>query len=190
MEAPAPTGRRILAAALDWALAGVVAALGMAIATVLAGPCLGPGCEVIYGLGLAGGLGPFALAQGILVAARGQSLGRLVARIRVVRTDGTPAGPLRGALLRTGAVVAMPALLFGIGDAIWRVASADPESRLVRWFGFGGLSNLLVVVPTVASAVYLLGDAALAVLPGRRALHDRVAGTRVILVPRGDEGMP
>src|SRR5262245_5686294 len=41
-----------------------------------------------------------AAVQAFLVTSRGQSVGKLVARTKIIRSDGAPAGFLRGVLLR------------------------------------------------------------------------------------------
>jgi uncharacterized RDD family membrane protein YckC len=38
--------------------------------------------------------------QAVLITRRGQSIGKIIVRTRILRTDGTPAGFLRGVLLR------------------------------------------------------------------------------------------
>jgi uncharacterized RDD family membrane protein YckC len=177
---PAAVGRRIGASVIDAGLAAACGTLGAGVAVLLAGPCVGPGCEIIFTLGLGGTLGALGLLQAFLLATRGQSIGKRFAGLRVVRADGRPAGLAHGVALRTLPLVLVPGLLFGLGEALWRAASEDAGSSvLVRTFGYSGLSNLLTVAPAAGSALFLLVDAIAAVLPGGRALHDRFADTRV-----------
>jgi uncharacterized RDD family membrane protein YckC len=183
-DPPAPIGRRIGAAVVDGVIAGLFAILGVGISSGLAGACVGPGCEIIVVLGLGGAVGALAIVQAFLIATRGHSIGKRLAGLRITRDDGSPAGLVRGAILRTLPLLVVPGVLFGIGELVWQAASADADhSTLVRWFGYGGLSNLLTVVPAIASALFVIADAALALGPARRALHDRLAGTVVTRAP-------
>jgi len=45
--------------------------------------------------------------QAVLITRRGQSIGKIIARTRILRTDGRPAGFIRGVLLRSWVFVAL-----------------------------------------------------------------------------------
>src|SRR5574341_2246789 len=70
----------------------------------------------------------------------GQTLGKMLLRIRVTRIDGD--------------------------DPTWIQAALRPVGYTISWLPFG-LGLLLAAVP-----------------PAKRALHDRISGTRVVRVPR------
>ena len=165
--APAPLGRRAAAAAVDLLLAAGVTVAGGAGAVALQGRCVGHGCIVAPILGGGGALALLLTLQALLVAARGESVGRRLLGLRVVRADGRPAGVVRGLLLR-----------------ILVVAGGARGSLLVAWFGYGTVRKLLALAPLVGGALFLIADHALALLPEGRALHDRAAGT---LVARRDD---
>ncbi len=101
---------------------------------------------------------------GIMQAAGGQTLGKQIGREKVVRKDGSPIDT-KTAVIR-GACYVMPNLLFGIG--------AIP----------GDMSLLFICY--VASIIWALADILFLVNDSRlkRALHDRLAGTKVILLPK------
>jgi len=101
----------------------------------------------------------FLLYEGFLVAARGQTVGKLLLRIRVVRPDGTPV-TRRQAWLRAGVRFAGVVVILG-------VTMSAPA--------FGTLAYLLVA---------FIGYVPALVTVERTALHDLLARTRVI---RADE---
>jgi uncharacterized RDD family membrane protein YckC len=82
--------------------------------------------------------------QAYLVTKTGQSIGKRVARTRIVRVDGGPAGFVKGVLLR--------GWLFGVFSMVPAVG---------RFIG-------------LADALFIFGGE-------RRCLHDRLAGTRVVV---------
>jgi uncharacterized RDD family membrane protein YckC len=66
----------------------------------------------------------YALAQGYLLATRGQSIGKILLKIRIVRTDGSQASWQRLLGLRYGVQAALQALpaagmIFGLVDSLW-----------------------------------------------------------------------
>lgn len=95
--------------------------------------------------------------EGWMLASRGQTLGKMAAKVRVVRRDGTPISRTQGwnrAVIRT---------LFIIG---WLIFNSSVPTRYSDWalviFALG------IVNPLIA-----------AVTPQRTALHDLLARTRV-----------
>jgi len=106
---------------------------------------------------------------------RGQTAGQYVAGIRVVRADGSPPG-WGSVIVR---LLALHPLLFHPFLApgwllVAFIATAQTVSEAVLVVT-GALVLLSLVAPVVA-AVMVLTDG------GRRALHDRVAGTTVVAV--------
>jgi uncharacterized RDD family membrane protein YckC len=90
-------GRRGVALGLDWA-----------VALLIVRGLLGNSDAVLQWATL----GLFAVTQAALVGTLGASPGHLVLRMRVVRTDGGPVGPVR-ALARSGLLVlAVPPLIW------------------------------------------------------------------------------
>jgi uncharacterized RDD family membrane protein YckC len=101
---------------------------------------------------------------GIMQAAGGQTLGKRIGREKVVRKDGSPIGT-KTAFIR-GACYVMPNLLFGIG------ALSGDMNFLFIWY-------VASIIWALADILFLVNDSRL-----KRALHDRVAGTKVILLPK------
>jgi uncharacterized RDD family membrane protein YckC len=100
----------------------------------------------------------YFIYEGVLVAKRGQTLGKMALRVRVARTDGSP-------------VVAWQA---------WTRAG-------VRFAGFLALTGVTYVRPVLATPVSLL-ISLIDYVPGlitqqRTTLHDLVARTRVVREP-------
>ncbi|MEI7446765.1 MAG: RDD family protein [Burkholderiales bacterium] len=145
---PATRTRRLLASTIDAAAWLVLLASTSPVAPLVGALLrLDAGAVAAWRPTLATLLGALVLAgvQAWLLATRGQSLGKLAARIHVVRDDdGEAPGWVRGVAIRGVAVplvYAIPAI--GVGALV-----ADAAMMLVR--------------------------------RDRRALHDRVAGTRVL----------
>jgi uncharacterized RDD family membrane protein YckC len=102
-------------------------------------------------------------------ATRGETLGKGLLRLRVVGPDGGPPG-WRPALIRN-LVLSSPWLLVWIVPATWLVDTSTL-----------GAANSVVFLMTLALAVQI----ALTASRGRPSIHDRLAGTRVILLPRAE----
>ena len=101
----------------------------------------------------------FGIAQGKW----GQTLGKRVGREKVVRMDGSPVDMKTGIL--RGAYYVMPSLISAIG-----ALSAMLPLLYVCY--------VLGVLWSLADVICLIADRRM-----QRALHDRLAGTRVILLP-------
>ena len=102
----------------------------------------------------------FGLTQGMW----GQTLGKRVGREKVVRMDGSPVDMKTGIL--RGAYFVMPGLICGIGA----FSAMLPLFYICYVLGF---------LWSLADIIYLIADRRM-----QRALHDRLAGTRVILLPQ------
>lgn len=100
-------------------------------------------------------------------AIRGETLGKGMMRLRVVGPDGGPPG-WRPALIRN-LVLSSP----------WLLAGTLPATGLAD----GSTSNSAAFLMNLA----LLVQVALTASRGRPSIHDRLAGTRVILLPRLDQ---
>ena len=98
---------------------------------------------------------------------RGQTLGKMAGKIKVVQNaDSSPIG-MGTALIR--------ALAFnGPNLAVTAVALVLPLSMITEAFGIVNLLNIFAGVYTIANAITVL------VHPQKRAIHDLIAGTRVI----------
>lgn len=83
--------------------------------------------------------------QAVLVSTRGQSLGKVWLRIKIVKTDGSRVGFVSGVLLRS-------------------------------W-----LMSATLLIPYVNVVIALL-DSLLIFREDRRCLHDRIAGTKVVVL--------
>jgi uncharacterized RDD family membrane protein YckC len=123
------------------------------------------------------GVGALVAAEAVLVgllvlqsyfaARRGQTLGMRLFGVKAVRLDGRPVDFLRGVLLRGWLIAAIP---LGVAAA------------LTRPFRFGAfLTNLVDTKVLLAAAAAIVLDVVLMfVTENRRALHDYVAGTKVV----------
>jgi uncharacterized RDD family membrane protein YckC len=108
------------------------------------------------------GLGSYWTCQAVGLARRGQTIGKYLEGIRIVRTDGTRAGFWRAVVLRSAALPLVAALTEGVANQM------DGAVGLAA-FGAAGMVGLVISA-----------DPWLIFLPARRALHDYVAGTKVV----------
>lgn len=166
---PASRLTRLLAAAIDLGFVfGVVQASTFVVRRELLGdgvPDLGVPPHIGQVLTIVGWttrLLAFA-AQGALIARRGQSLGKVALRLRIVLEDGRTAGLLRGFVLRT---LPFWAVVLAVGQAL---PDIPPDLRDIV---IGMVQALLVI-----NVALILGA-------GRRCGHDLLAGTRVIKLRR------
>ncbi len=107
------------------------------------------------------GLGYVQLSR---MARTGQSLGKQMARIRVVKTDGAPAGFWHGVFLRYWAAPIAISLIDGVaflaGDGVTGATAS--------------LVSMLASTVMFFDVLFIFG-------PARRTLHDRIAGTVVVM---------
>lgn len=99
-----------------------------------------------------------------LLASRGQDVGKMLMRIRIVKDDGTPAGLKQTFLLRDLVFQLIPIGLIITGALIARLPA-------VGLFGYG-LAFVAFILPLI-DAISVLSS------PGR-SLHDQLAGTQVV----------
>lgn len=124
--APAPLGARVLAAFIDISLAAgpaMVATMAMPGA-FMAGGARADRWEALLMTALFA-LALVVAAQLVLLAARGQSLGKLATRLRIVRADG-------GGAADAGAVVFVRTVLFGLLWLLPPLALVDGAFALLR----------------------------------------------------------
>ena len=147
-------------AALEWVF-GVVSWTGL-------NPNAQPAFAFSHGILFAGlsQMGLFILTTayfGILQGRSGQTLGKRAGREKVVRLDGNPVG-MRTGILR-GAYYAMPGAIMAIG-------------LLTTVAQIFAICYVVSMLWSLTEIICLLADTRM-----QRALHDRLAGTRVILLP-------
>ncbi len=184
----APTGTRILAGVIDF---GLYALGAIAIAAMLGAfdrfhPAVffsSPDLvvtEAWQGGWTTKGFGAFVTAetllclvfvyQGYLAATRGSSIGKRIAGVRVVRTDGQPMNFWRGLLLRSYVFGAIPLLVASF------LASRGGPLTPRRFF------EAIPRVETFAAGVIVLVALVIAFAFDKdgRGLHDKLGGTRVV----------
>jgi uncharacterized RDD family membrane protein YckC len=161
--AAAPPISRLIASVVDGVLGAVAAVVPGVLAWAIAS-MTGPGMSAGVALVLLPALGFFGYWtwQFVRLALTGQTIGKSLEGIQVVQTDGSPAGFLRGVFLRSMTLPLAALVTDGATTALddWPGVAA---------IGISGLVGLAVAL-----------DPWLILLPARRALHDYVAGTRVI----------
>jgi len=113
--------------------------------------------------------GAYVLVQAVLVARTGQSLGKRMLGLRIVRPDGTLPGFVRGVLLRSW--------LFLVPFAATSLLLPQLWFALATQFGFTPL--FVLILGYASHAVYAI-DPVFILGRARRCLHDRVAGTDVV----------
>lgn len=185
--AAAPPASRLYAYAIDWMLGGIVSGLPAVLTFAMLrhdGTMLGTlydfealGYPQWLGLGVAAACVTCALCYFVVVPWKvwpGQTPGKRVARLRVVSVDGTPA-TLAQLLVRQalGGFV-----LEGSGFVIARYLRE--AAVLITRVDVNYYWEIAGIVLTVVSAILAFA------LPARRALHDYLAATRVIVA----EGHP
>ena len=156
---------RLIATVMDALLGFLCAAIPMdvgfqlVVARVL--PAGMQGWIDIVLLSLLGG-GSYWTWQAVGLSRRGQTIGKYLEGIRVVRTDGARAGFWRAVFVRS--------MVLPLAAAFAEAASAELD----------GLTGLAAMGVAGAVGLSISVDPWLIVLPARRALHDYMAGTRVV----------
>jgi uncharacterized RDD family membrane protein YckC len=153
---------RFIAAGIDGSLEVMVGLALLVLVKLLAGVL--PVSLTLLALPVLGVL-LFQCFQWVLLAQDGQTIGKRLEGIRIVRNNGAPAGFLSAVFLRS---MAMPLAAFVAQGA----ASATDDGPL--GLALSSVAQLFDLALTV--------DVLLILLPPRRALHDYLAGTRVIEV--------
>ena len=170
-------GSRAFAYAVDGILLGVLSPL-------VTRKCLATGnWRFVLGVTLAWSIAVF-LYRPVLHALAGATLGKWVAGIRLVAPDGLRPGLLR-ALVRE--VLFLPSLVYSLVASFSVITSASPVLTGAAYrnayhaFYYG--SCLWLTVAFQAMAVLILAAQMISILRSPRcmALHDRIAGTVVLL---------
>ncbi|MBI4584423.1 MAG: RDD family protein [Planctomycetes bacterium] len=102
---------------------------------------------------------------------RGQSIGKMAGRIRVVKLDGSPV-EVRTAFLRAVYYIA-PNFLPALAGVVFSQL-VNPDDAMI----FVGFTSLFVYLYWFANCVVALVDR-----DKQQAIHDRLAKTRVVMVP-------
>jgi len=189
---PARLDLRLMAGAIDWLLYGFGA---LAIAAMLGvfdafhPPALfnSPDFDVTeawQGGWRTKGFGAFVAAetllvllfayQGYLAAHHGQSIGKRLVGLRMVRTDGGPMNFFRGVLLRSWLLGAIPLVVAGL-------MTIRAGAFTARSF-FETIPRMTTAA--VGAGVLALVCASLILSASRRGLHDRLSGIQVVTAPR------
>ncbi len=165
MERPTVV-RRFVCILLDGILLGLInAGITLAVSDVSFTPTAADLEKTMATQGLASLLGALVSLTylTLLHGIKGQTLGKMAGKIKVVKADGTP---------------------IGMGVAAWRALAYMGPSAVVGAVMMAGLSletfqivNIVVVVYALANVIFALVDRST-----QKALHDRLAGTRVISV--------
>lgn len=158
----AERGTRLGASIFDGLIFGIAGGAAMIVGDmILRDPTLS---LLVFGATL-GLLGLYTI---VLLSTRGQTIGKRMLGIKIVRTDGAPAGFVRAVLLRIGVLVA-------VGAAI-SLAIDGPEA-------FAAGNDTKFPEPTTADYIAFaisIGGVLLIFGAARRCLHDYIAGTIVV----------
>jgi uncharacterized RDD family membrane protein YckC len=178
-----------LIAALEAAAPGVVEPAGFSIRGAAAAIDLGL-CAVVVGFSGPIGLAAYLAMLVVLQGYRGQTLGKYLLRVRAERMDGKPLGAAR-ALARVTFSAWLPVMvaivvlatkgqndLFAI---VGRASQVGEMKALVTAFAVGNVALSLLYAACLGLA---------AIHPEKRAVHDLVAGSRVVHVRSSSSGIP
>jgi uncharacterized RDD family membrane protein YckC len=111
---------------------------------------------------------PMLIYQWRLMATTGQTIGKRALKIRIVRRDGGPVGFVHGVLLREWVTLGLNFVLNSLG----------PFHVSLH------VSPVLKALLSSPALLFELTDPLLIFGPARRTLHDRIADTKVIALPR------
>lgn len=122
---------------------------------------------------------PLLIVQIVLIARRGHTIGMRLAGVQVVRVDGSRVGFMRGVLLRSLPLAAVPLLAFAVVEAAWMLAIAvvDRQTLLEHWNLYERLKYLKFEAALMLAVVLLIADAAGCFRADRRSLRDWCANT-------------
>jgi uncharacterized RDD family membrane protein YckC len=163
----ADRGTRLGAAILDGILFGVIAFAGVLLVGLVA-PDLPAEAGALLGFGVAG---LYGLYNAVLLATRGQTVGKRLLGIKIVRADGRPAGFGRAVALRVMVPNAIAyGLILGLGGAEAVAATARPDAAMTPD----------VLIGQLAAMAFVFGGMLLIFGSAKRCLHDYIAGTIVV----------
>ena len=120
----------------------------------------------------------YSIWQCVLMSTTGQSLGKKLLNLKVIKSDGSEAGFVGTVLLRE--VVYMIASVIAVGivsNLLFMMLTPDTSKEII-------LNNLFSYVPTLICAVMLFTSL------DRRTLQDKIANTVVIKLPPANAPKP
>ena len=120
----------------------------------------------------------YSIWQCVLMSTTGQSLGKKLLNLKVIKSDGSEAGFVGTVLLRE--VVYMIASVIAVGivsNLLFMMLTPDTSKEII-------LNNLFSYVPTLICAVMLFTSR------DRRTLQDKIANTVVIKLPPANAPKP
>ena len=188
---PLPAASRVRRAAafvMDVVLILAAYFVAVQIASRLFGECTSPrgmGCALaalmVTAVALCLTIVPLIIAQMVFIARRGYSIGMYFAGLRVVRSDGSPAGFVRGVVLRSLPMVAALLLSFAVVEVAWLLAMAlvDKQTLLEHWNIHEQLKGLKFESATALAVLLLMADAGGCLRADGRSLRDWGAGTTI-----------
>lgn len=172
----APLGHRVCAFLIDWYVGSLVTALPIAVVAMNLGLEM-TDQNIIeyaepYGLvaGLAGILAGLIYYALVPLVTDGQTLGKRLLKLRIVSADGDPATPLQLVLRQGLGLILLEQDAVGTGTVVQQVLSltlGSTVSVVSSWIG--------LVLTLVSFALCL-------VRKDNRALHDLIAGTKLVYV--------
>lgn len=172
----APLGRRVCAFLIDWYVGSLVTALPIAAVAMNLGLEM-TDQNIIeyaepYGLvaGLAGILAGLIYYALVPLVTDGQTLGKRLLKLRIVSADGDPATPLQLVLRQGLGLILLEQDAVGTGTVVQQVLSLTLGS------------TVSVVSSWVGLVLTLVSFALCLVRKDNRALHDLIAGTKLVYV--------
>lgn len=172
----APLGRRVCAFLIDWYVGSLMTALPIAVVAMNLGLEM-TDQNIIeyaepYGLvaGLAGILAGLIYYALVPLVTDGQTLGKRLLKLRIVSADGDPATPPQLVLRQGLGLILLEQDAVGTGTVVQQVLSltlGSTVSVVSSWIG--------LVLTLVSFALCL-------VRKDNRALHDLIAGTKLVYV--------
>lgn len=172
----APLGRRVCAFLIDWYVGSLATALPIAVVAMSLGLEMTDQNVLEYaephGLvaGLAGILAGFIYNALVPLVTDGQTLGKRLMKLRIVSADGDSATPLQLVLRQGLGLILLEQDAVGTGTVVQQVLSLTLGSTVSVVSGWVGL------------ALTLVSFALCLVRKDKRALHDLIAGTRLVFV--------
>lgn len=120
----------------------------------------------------------YSIWQCVLMSTTGQSLGKKLLNLKVIKSDGSEAGFVGTVLLREVVYMVASAIAVGIVvNLLFMMLTLDTSNELI-------LNNLFSYIPTLICAVMLFTSR------DRRTLQDKIANTVVIKLPPANAPKP
>ena len=120
----------------------------------------------------------YSIWQCVLMSTTGQSLGKKLLNLKVIKSDGSEAGFVGTVLLREVVYMVASAIAVGIvSNLLFMMLTPDTSKEII-------LNNLFSYIPTLICAVMLFTSR------DRRTLQDKIANTVVIKLPPANAPKP